>query len=109
MDEGAPEPIAELLHCLGYAYLRHGQPNRAVVLLIVAARLAPDRVPLLRTLAAALIAARLGRQALDILDRLAALAPGASRHPMMRLMRARALLLLGEREAARDIFQADAA
>ena len=95
----------DLVHCLGYIYLRHGQPYRAVVLLIVAAQAEPERPELLRTLAGALIAARMGPQALDVLDRLAALQPEEAGHPMMRLMRARALLLVGRADEARAVFR----
>ena len=45
-----PDDIIDLIHCLGFVYLRHGQSNRAVVLLIFAAQDAPDRVDVLRTL-----------------------------------------------------------
>ncbi len=101
-----PDDIIDLIHCLGFVYLRHGQANRAVVLLIIAAQDAPDRVDVLRTLAAALIAAGLGQQALDVLDRITGLTPQEAGHPMIRLMRARALLLLGERDEARSVFRA---
>lgn len=103
MDE-LPDDVLDLLHCLGFVYLRHGQPYRAVVLLIVAAQSAPNRADVLRTLCAALVAARMGEPALDVLDRLAALEPDMADHRMMRLMRARALLLLGRTEAARRAF-----
>jgi type III secretion protein Y len=96
----------DLVHCLGFIYLRHGQPYRAVVLLIVAAQAEPDRADILRTLCGALIAAGMGAQALDVLDRLAALRPEEAQHPMMRLMRGRALLLLGRAEEARAAFRA---
>jgi Flp pilus assembly protein TadD len=99
----------DLVHCLGFVYLRHGQHYRAVVLLIVAAQAAPERVDILRTLCGALIAAGMGGQALDVLDRLVQLAPGDALHPMMRLMRARALLLLGRAEEAKSVFRGIAA
>jgi len=95
----------DLVHCLGFVYLRHGQPYRAVVLLIVAAQAEPNRPEVLRTLCAALIAAGMGKQALDVIDRLAALQPEQAQHPMMRLMRGRALLLLGRTEEARTAFR----
>jgi type III secretion protein Y len=98
----------DLVHCLGFIYLRHGQPYRAVVLLIVAAQAEPDRPDILRTLCGALIAAGMGSQALGVLDRLAALQPEQAQHPMMRLMRGRALLLLGRAEEARAAFRAPA-
>lgn len=97
--------VADLLHCLGFAYLRHGQARRAAVLLMTAGRAAPDRSDILRTLAAALIEAGLGERAAEVLDRLAALDPATVAHPMMRLLRARALLLQGRIDHARSVFQ----
>ena len=100
-----PPAVIDLLHCLGYIYLRHGQGARATVLLMVAAREAPDRVGILRTLSAALIAAGLGERALAVLDQIEAMEPDSATHRMMRLMRARALLLQGRKEEARRIFE----
>jgi type III secretion protein Y len=100
------DDAVDLVHCLGFIYLRHGQPYRAVVMLIVAAQAQPDRPEILRTLCGGLIAARMGQQALDVLDRLDMLTPEHTQHPMMRLMRARALLLLGRTEEARAAFRA---
>ena len=104
MTEIADDAV-DLIHCLGFIYLRHGQPYRAVVMLIVAAQEQPDRPEVLRTLCAAPIAARLGQQALGVFDKLDILVPEQAQHPMMRLMRARALLLLGRTEEARSVFQ----
>ncbi len=101
----ATDDAVDLVHCLGFIYLRHGQPYRAVVLLIVAAQAQPNRPEVLRTLCGALIAAGMGQQAHDVLDRLELLAPELTQHPMMRLMRARALLLLGRTEEARATFR----
>ena len=105
MSDVLETEIVDLLHCLGFIYLRHGQPYRAVVLLIVAAQADPDRIDVLRTLAASLIAAKMGQQAIDVLDRLVHLAPGSGDLPMMRLMRARALLLLGRDAEAYAAFR----
>ncbi len=97
--------IVDLIHCLGFIYLRHGQPYRAVVLLIVAAQTAPDRTDVLRTLCGALVAAKMGEQALDVIGRLSQLEPELAQHPMMRLMHGRALLLLGRNTEARAVFR----
>lgn len=99
------DDAVDLVHCLGYIYLRHGQPHRAVIMLIVAAQEQPDRPEILRTLCAALIAARMGQQALGVLERLESLVPDQVQHPMMRLLRARALLLVGRSEVARAAFR----
>src|SRR6202012_24465 len=66
----ATADAVDLVHCLGYISLRHGQPYRAVILLIVAAQSEPNRPELLRTLCGALIAAGMGGQALDVLAQL---------------------------------------
>jgi type III secretion protein Y len=101
----APQDEAiDLIHCLGFIYLRHGQPYRAVVLLIVAGEAAPERADILRTLGLALIDAGMGDQALEVIQKLAVLAPEMAAHRLMRLMRARALLLVGRAEAARQCF-----
>lgn len=102
--EQARSGMADLLHCLGYVYLRHGQAKRAAVLLMVAGRAAPERPDLLRTLAAALVEAGMGDRAAGVLDRLAQLDPAGADHPMARLLRARALLLQGRTEQARRVF-----
>lgn len=96
--------VADLLHCLGFAYLRHGQARRAAVLLMTAGRAAPERPDILRTLAAALVEAKLGDRAEEVLNQLSALDPATAGHPMMRLLRARALLLQGRADQARDVF-----
>lgn len=104
-----PSGVADLLHCIGYAYLRHGQAKRAAVLLMVAGRAAPERPELLRTLAAALVEAGMGDRAAEVLDRLAQLDPAGADHPMARLLRARALLLQGRTDQARRVFGGRAA
>lgn len=101
--------VADLLHCLGFVYLRHGQARRAAVLLMVAGRALPDRPAILRTLAAALVEAGLGERAAPVLDRLVALEPAEAAHPMVRLLRARALLQQGHVEQARQVFEGAAA
>jgi Flp pilus assembly protein TadD len=95
---------AELLHCLGYVYLRQGQLRRAAVLLMLAARDDPSAA-LLRTLALALIGCNLGEQAMQVLDRAEQLDPAGASLPLNRVLRARALLALGRREEARVVFR----
>lgn len=105
--DGIPlaDEVIDLLHCLGFVYLRYGQARRATVLLMLAAQAYPDRADVLRTLAAALIAAGLGKGAAEVLDAIEALDPASSGDPMMQLMRARALLLQGRRDEARRAFR----
>ena len=107
--EHARSGVADLLHCLGYVYLRHGQAKRAAVLLMVAGRAVPGRPEILRTLAAALVEAGMGDRAEKVLDLLAQLDPAGAGHPMARLLRARALLLRGQTEQARRVFNGAAA
>jgi type III secretion protein Y len=100
----AQDEVIDLIHCLGFIYLRHGQPYRAVVLLIVAGQAAPQRADILRTLCLALIDAGMGDQALEVMAQLAVLAPAMAAHRMMHVMRARALLLVGRTDEARASF-----
>lgn len=109
LHETAQSGVADLLHCIGYAYLRQGQAKRAAVLLMVAARAAPERPDLLRTLAAALVEAGMGDRATGVLDRLAQFDPDSANHPMALLLRARALLQQGRTEQARRVFGGGAA
>ncbi len=104
-DQDLASEVIDLLHCLGFVYLRHGQATRAVVLLMLASRAAPDRADVLRTLAAAMIGAGLGAQAMVIVDRICAIEPEGAGHPMIALMRARALLLQQRGEEARIVFR----
>jgi hypothetical protein len=48
----------------------------------------------------------MGEQALDVIVRLSAMQPALGEHPMMRRLRARALLLTGRAEEARAAFRA---
>jgi type III secretion protein Y len=94
---------AELLHALGYLYTNHGQAQRGLVLLLIAARIAPNDVGILRTLAHALTADGYGQRALAVLDRLAALEQEAS--PTLQLLRSRALWASGDKIEARRCFR----
>lgn len=100
-----PEEAAGALHALGYVYLRQGQPRRASVLLLLAARQRPGDPPLLRTLAAALSACGLGERALEVLDHAASLDPEADASRPGRVLRARALLAAGRGDEARRTFR----
>jgi type III secretion protein Y len=92
----------DLLHALGHLYLQHGQNRRALILLLVAARTAPEDVGLQRSLAYALVANGSGAAALAIID---ALEASGTPEPPLRLLRSRALLLEGRREEARRCFR----
>ena len=94
---------SELLHALGYLYSNHGQTQRGLVLLLIAARIAPNDPAILRTLAHALTADGYGERALAVLDRLAAL---EHEHPStLQLLRSRALWASGDKVEARRCFR----
>ncbi len=95
----------DLLHALAFLYLRHGQNRRALSLIMLAARRAPNDVGLMRTLAYAFIANGAAKEALDVIERLerADKAGGADR--MRCLLKARALLHAGRLAEARALFR----
>jgi type III secretion protein Y len=105
---------AELLHALGYLYAHHGQTQRGLVLLLIAARIAPSDTGVLRTLAYALMEDGYGQRALAVIDRLAGLERldsggrlDAERKssPMLQLLRSRALWVSGDKIEARRCFR----
>ena len=93
---------AEVMHVLGYLYAHHGQSKRGLVLLLIAARLAPDDVPILRTLAHTFLIDGSPHHALAVLDRLRTM-EGAD-HPVLHLLTGRALWACGRRLEARSAF-----
>jgi type III secretion protein Y len=93
---------AQLMHVLGYLYAHHGQSKRGLVLLLIAARLAPDDVPILRTLAYTFLMDGSPNHALTVLDRLRGM-EGAD-HPVLHLLTGRALWACGRRLEARSAF-----
>ena len=105
-EEGTPSlpPDAiELLHCLGYIYLRHGQSRRAIVLFLVAAQHGGNP-QILTALALALVESGLGEPALQVLDRLDGMAPEWGSQRLIGVIRARAMLCMGEADQARALF-----
>lgn len=93
---------AELLKGMGELYRRGGQPQRALVMLLIAVQLAPNDGPLLRNLVIAFTDSGQADRALVALDRLIE-CEGAS--PGMLLLRSRALWR-GDREVeARQCFR----
>jgi len=94
---------AELLHSLGYLYAHHGQTQRGLVLLLIAARIAPNDVGVLRTLAFALIAGGHGERALAVIDRIASLEPDSP--ATLQLLKSRALWVSGDKIEARRCFR----
>jgi type III secretion protein Y len=96
-------PGVELLHTLGHLYGRHGQIKRGLALLVIAARLAPDDVGVLRTLADAFLTDGSPQRAIIVIKRLRQL-PGGD-HPVVALLESRALWAAGDARAARMAFR----
>lgn len=97
------DEIVELLRALGHLYSRHGQQKRGLILLLIAARLAPDDQGVLRTLAHSFLVDRSAKGVLAVIERLQAM-PGAD-DPALDLLRSRALWLAGETSEAKRVFR----
>lgn len=95
----------DLLQALAFLYLRHGQNRRALTLILLAARHAPDDVGVLRTLAYAFVANDAPEEALDVIERLEKLDFAGGADEMRRLLKARALLHAGRRVEAKAVFR----
>jgi type III secretion protein Y len=102
MTPGRDQTV-ELLHALGHLYARHSQPKRGLVLLLIAARLAPNDEGVLRTLAEAFLRSRSPQAASEVIERLQAL--GSANQPMLDLLRSRALWLAGNESEAKRMFR----
>lgn len=98
----ANRDAAKLLHGLGVIYLRVGQTQRALGLLLLAMRIQPEDVALLRQLALAFTASGDGERAVAALDRLSALEGDSTG---LLLLRSRALLRAGRGDEARQLFR----
>lgn len=92
---------AELMHSLGYIYMRSGQKGRGLVFLLIANRIEPEDPGILRTLAAALIENGAGERALGALEKLMEIDSDPSAH----LLRARAFWVLGDKPQAYRSFR----
>lgn len=101
MTAGRDQTV-ELLHALGHLYARHSQAKRGLVLLLIAARLAPDDEGVLRTLAEAFLTSHSPQAATEVIERLQSLA-GANQ-PALDLLRSRALWLAGDESEAKRAF-----
>lgn len=91
-----------LLRGLGELYRRGGEPQRALVMLLIAVHMAPADAALLRSLALAFIDSGDAGRALNALDRLEAL---GAEQPADALLRARALWRGGQHPEARACFK----
>ena len=97
------DQTVELLHALGHLYARHSQVKRGLVLLLIAARLAPNDEGVLRTLAEAFLRSGSPQAAGEVIDRLQAI--GGANQPMLDLLRSRALWLAGNESEAKRTFR----
>ena len=96
----------ELMDLLGYIYLRHGQPDKAAVLMAARDVLAPGDARALLTLALAQVRSERPERALDTLERLALIGGvGAGFH----LVRAQALQALNRADEAASAMRAHVA
>lgn len=95
----------DLLQALAFLYLRHGQNRRALTLILMASRDAPDDVGILRTLAYAFVANDAPEEALDVIERLEKLDFAGGADQVRRLLKARALLHAGRRVEAKAVFR----
>jgi type III secretion protein Y len=96
---GILDDTVKLLHTVGYLYGQHGQTRRAIVILLIAARLAPGNVGVLRTLAYAFLVDGAPQRAIAIMDRLRLMEGGD--HPALDLLASRALWACGRKIEAR--------
>jgi type III secretion protein Y len=98
------EDTVHLLHAVGYLYGHHGQTKRALVLLLIAARLAPDDVGVLRTLAYAFLMDGSPHRAIAVIDQLRSMRGGE--HPALDLLASRAFWACGRENEARRAYRA---
>lgn len=102
MSDTTNHEAADLLHLMGYLYLKSGQVQRGLVLLLIAIRMVPDHAGVLQALCQGFLASGNGRRALNVIDRLEA---AGEQDDTMLLLRSRAHWINGERDAARHRFQ----
>jgi type III secretion protein Y len=99
VDDGA----VQLLHILGYLYSRYGEARRGVVMLLIAARLAPANAAIWRTLAYAFLADGAPERTIAVIGHLRLM--GEPEHPALDLLMSRALWACGRRAEARRSFR----
>lgn len=95
-EDGTP---VQLLWLLGHLYTRHGESRRGIVMLLMAAQLAPDHVGVWRTLVDAFLAGGVPERAISAIKRLRLLEGGGD--PVLDLLMARALWASGQPTEAR--------
>jgi predicted Zn-dependent protease len=93
----------EFLAILGYFYLQHGEPGRAMVLLRALDAVSPDDPEVLKSLSYAHLATGQHGRALDATERYMAAGGASGDAAPIQLLRARALWHLGRGAEARDV------
>jgi type III secretion protein Y len=96
------EDTVQLLHSLGYIYGEYGHRQRGIVLLLLAARIAPYDTKILSTLAHVLLLDKDAERAIQVIEQVERLDGGA---PMLTLMKSRALWMSGNKDEARRAFR----
>jgi type III secretion protein Y len=93
----------QLLHVLGHLYSQHGETKRGIVMLLIAARLAPENAGVWRTLAHSFLVDGAPERALAVIEQLRL--KSETDDPALDLLTARALWASGRRIEARRSFR----
>ncbi|EPC00823.1 hypothetical protein L861_13615 [Litchfieldella anticariensis FP35 = DSM 16096] len=102
MTDDMDRNAADLLHMLGHLYIKSGSRKRGLVLLLLAAQIAPAHPGILHTLTQAFIVTGDTQRALETVGHLEHL-QGPS--PTFSLLRSRALWVAGHHGDARHYFR----
>lgn len=102
MSDTDDRDTVDLLHLMGHLYLKSGQVQRGLVLLLIATRMAPNHVGVLQALCQGFLTSGDGRRALNVIDRLEA---SGEQDDAMSLLRCRAHWINGERDVARRLWR----
>lgn len=94
----------DLLHALGFMYLKHGHPRRALTLILLAARYDPAHEGVLRTLCYTYLKNGMPDEALVMIERLQQLTGSAAMPRPLAVLRAHALHQQGNTHEAKRAF-----
>jgi type III secretion protein Y len=94
----------EFLHALGSLYCRAGHHERGLAFLLLAAKMAPDDIAVLHSLAEAFAETGAGPRAIAAIDRIEDIADAID--PALARLRSKAEWLSGEKDRAREAFEA---
>lgn len=92
----------DLLHLMGHLYLKSGQTQRGLALLLIATRMAPDHIGVLHALCRGFLASGNAQRARNVIGHLEA---AGAQDSALTLLRSRADWLSGDRETARQHFR----